>query len=229
MLNEWTGALIIDEIEYNISNKLIFFRLFLLFSSRLVVTYGKAKEYLSKITLAIDQQIGIWQNRRQVMDDQINEMKPSSAYDFFLPKTQRINELTLESVQGLIDIGWNFIRILVLALCRVDLLMEQIIRIDLKSRTIPLIPHHTSDSTPREPTASGKINGSIIAPIPVLRTPVPSGRSSTITTVTEKSGFEPVKSQSKESFSRSSSILPQNNNHYSGTDAFHSVRSPSLP
>lgn len=105
MSNEWTAALIIDEIEYNISTELL--RLFdILFrcSSRLVVTYGKAKEYLSKISSAIDQQIGVWQNRRQVMDDQINQMKTSSAYDFLLPKTQRINELTLESVQGLIHI-----------------------------------------------------------------------------------------------------------------------------
>lgn len=109
--------------------------------------------------------------------------------------------------------------------------MEQILRIDLRSRTIPSLPNHTSDSTPREPTASGKINGSIVAPIPVLRTPAPvsSSRSSTITTGTEKSGFEPVKSQLKENISRSSSILPQNSNHFSGTDAFHSVRSRSFP
>ncbi len=33
--------------------------------------------------------------------DQFVQMKSSSSYDFLLPKTQRINELTLEAVEGL--------------------------------------------------------------------------------------------------------------------------------
>jgi hypothetical protein len=71
------------------------------FSSRLTVAYNKAKEYLTKITSGIEQQTDIWQYRQQIIRDQVVQMKPSSSYDFLLPKTQRINELTLEAVQGL--------------------------------------------------------------------------------------------------------------------------------
>jgi hypothetical protein len=74
------------------------------FPSRLSVAYNKAKEYLTKITSGIEQQIDIWQYRQQIIRDQLVQMKPSSSYDFLLPKTQRINEITLEAVQGLNEI-----------------------------------------------------------------------------------------------------------------------------
>jgi hypothetical protein len=47
--------------------------------------------------LGVDEQIGLWQHRRQIILDQ---MKSTASFDFLLPKTQRINELTIEAVQG---------------------------------------------------------------------------------------------------------------------------------
>jgi len=70
------------------------------FFSRLSVAYDKAKQYLSKITSGIEQQTDIWQYRRHIILDQLLQIKSSSSYDFLLPKTQRINELTLEAVEG---------------------------------------------------------------------------------------------------------------------------------
>ena len=148
------------------------------FSSRLSVAYSKAKEYLTKVTSGIEQQMEIWQYRQQVIRDQLNQMKPSSSYDFLLPKTQRINELTLEAVQGLNKILKQklTIEILSLALCRVDLLIEQILRIDLKSRMIPT-SNHSLDTNIRQPTTNGP-------PMPIIRTQpqASSGRSSTLIT-----------------------------------------------
>ena len=72
----------------------------LFFSSRLSVVYDKAKEYISKITSGIEQQIELWQHRRQIILNELIQMKPSSSFDFLLPKTQRINDLTLEAVEG---------------------------------------------------------------------------------------------------------------------------------
>jgi hypothetical protein len=69
--------------------------------SRLSVAYDKAKEYIVKISSSIEQQIDIWQYRRQIIGDPLMQMKSSSSCDFFLPKTQRINELTIEAVEGL--------------------------------------------------------------------------------------------------------------------------------
>jgi hypothetical protein len=69
----------------------------ILFFSRLFVVYDKAKEYINKISSGINQQIDLWQYRRQIILDQ---MKSSSSFDFLLPKTQRMNELTIEAVQG---------------------------------------------------------------------------------------------------------------------------------
>ena len=68
-------------------------------SSRLSLAYDKAKEYVGKISLGIDQQMNSWINRRQII-----QMETSSSYDFLVPKTQRINELTLEAVEGLTEI-----------------------------------------------------------------------------------------------------------------------------
>ncbi len=67
------------------------------FFSRLFVVFDKAKDYITKISSGIDEQIGLWQHRRQIILDQ---MKTTSSLDFLLPKTQRINELTIEAVQG---------------------------------------------------------------------------------------------------------------------------------
>jgi hypothetical protein len=72
-------------------------RLYILFFSRLFVVYDKAKDYINKILTGIDEQINLWQHRRQIILDQ---MKTTSSLDFLLPKTQRINELTIEAVQG---------------------------------------------------------------------------------------------------------------------------------
>jgi hypothetical protein len=65
-----------------------------------LVVYDKAKDYITKISTGIDEQIGLWQYRRQIILDQIKS-KPS--FEFLLPKTQRINELTIDAVQGKID------------------------------------------------------------------------------------------------------------------------------
>ncbi|CAF4447631.1 unnamed protein product, partial [Rotaria magnacalcarata] len=112
MTHESNGIFIIDEID------------------RLFVIYGKAKEYINKISANIDQQIDSWQYRRQIIFDQMNS---TSSFDFLLPKTQRINELTIEAVQ---------------ALCRVELLMEQVLRVDPRSSVqTPSVPKLTSFST----------------------------------------------------------------------------------
>ncbi|CAF4880073.1 unnamed protein product, partial [Rotaria socialis] len=78
MTYESNSTLVIDEID------------------RLFVIYDRAKEYINKITANIDQQINSWEYRRQIILDQMN---PTSSFDFLLPKTQRINELTIEAVQ----------------------------------------------------------------------------------------------------------------------------------
>lgn len=65
--------------------------------SRLFVVYDKAKDYLHKIRVGIDDQIGLWQHRRGIIMDQ---MGSPSSFEFLLPKTQRINELSIEAVQG---------------------------------------------------------------------------------------------------------------------------------
>ena len=65
-----------------------------MFSSRLFVVYDKAKDYLKKILAGIDEQIGLWQHRRGIIVEQ------TAPFDFLLPKTQRINELSIEAVQG---------------------------------------------------------------------------------------------------------------------------------
>ncbi|CAF3682977.1 unnamed protein product [Rotaria sp. Silwood1] len=96
---------------------------------RLFVVYDKAKEYINKILHGINHQTDLWQYRRQIIFDQ---MKSTSSFDFLLPKTQRINELAIEAVQ---------------ALCRVDLLIEQILHIDPKSSLqTHSIPRSTSFS-----------------------------------------------------------------------------------
>jgi hypothetical protein len=70
---------------------------FYLFLSRLFVVYDKAKDYITKILTGIDEQIGLWQYRRQIIQ---NQTKSTTSFDFLLPKTQRINELTIDAVQG---------------------------------------------------------------------------------------------------------------------------------
>jgi hypothetical protein len=215
MTNEWSGIMIIDEID------------------RLSVAYNKAKEYLTKITSGIEQQIEIWQYRQQIIRDQLNQTKPSSSYDFLLPKTQRINELTLEAVEGL---------------CRVDLLIEQILRIDLKSRMIPTSTSFSTRSSDTNITSTSSVmkqqpilNGQQTMPVPVLRTQqqISSGRLSTLPTQ-EKTSFKPVIIQQQpppnisENIVRPSSIHPQNNSHYSGTEGhpfsrpFYGTRTPQL-
>lgn len=93
--------MIIDEIEYETVDNISFSPIYrdFLSPSRLTVAYEKAKEYLTKITTGIDQQINIWQYRQQILREQLSQTQSSPSYDFLLPKTQRINELTLEAVQ----------------------------------------------------------------------------------------------------------------------------------
>ncbi|CAF3729709.1 unnamed protein product [Rotaria sp. Silwood1] len=220
MTHESSATMIVDEIN------------------RLSVAYDKAKEYISKITSSIDQQIGIWQYRRQIILDQLIQMNPSSSYDFLLPKTQRINELTLEAVE---------------ALCRVDLLIEQILRIDPKSQ-IPStsLPTHSlganiSSSHVRHTTPSlikpqqqqqsfipnGKFNEQSTLPMPVIRSSQQSisGRLSTLVNE-EKPGFKPVIHQSSpnhiESTTRQSPIYSHNTNIYPANKGLHNTRS-TLP
>lgn len=64
--------------------------------SRLFVVYDKAKEYLQKILDGIEQQIKSWEYRREIILDRTK----SVSSDFLLPKTNRINELAIDVVQG---------------------------------------------------------------------------------------------------------------------------------
>ncbi len=160
-----------------------------------------------------------------------------------MPKTQRINELTLEAVEGskyflfLIWIYFYFYS----ALCRVDLLIEQILRIDPKSRIIPTSTSlliRPSDIDIRQSTSSlikpqpqqqlpifnGRLNGQPTMPVPVLRTQQQtlSGRYTQ-----EKTSFKPVIIQQQqpplnisENTSRPSSVHPQNHSHYFGTEGY---------
>ncbi|CAF4572589.1 unnamed protein product [Rotaria sp. Silwood2] len=214
MTYESSATMIVDEIN------------------RLSVAYDKAKEYISKIASSIEQQIDIWQYRRQIILDQLIQMKPSSSYDFLLPKTQRINELTLEAVE---------------ALCRVDLLIEQILRIDPKSHILSTSTHqlgtnmslnHVRHATPsliKQQTfvPNGKFNEQPTLPMPVIRLPQQtiSDRLSTLSTE-EKPGFKPVIHQPSpnnlESTARQSPIYPHNANSYPANKGLHNAR-PTLP
>ncbi|CAF2263538.1 unnamed protein product [Rotaria magnacalcarata] len=231
MTHESNGIFIIDEID------------------RLFVIYGKAKEYINKISANIDQQIDSWQYRRQIIFDQMNS---TSSFDFLLPKTQRINELTIEAVQ---------------ALCRVELLMEQVLRVDPRSSVqTPSVPKLTSFSTRSfdnnvsrttantvhsslrhpvsspslnsinqqqlpytESIASGKILGKQILPVPVLRTAqtTPTNRLSLAATH-EKAGFKPIEQHRSSTIAnttpRPTPIHPQTA-HYPATEGLHFISS----
>ncbi|CAF1028667.1 unnamed protein product [Adineta steineri] len=219
MTYESNGTLIIDEID------------------RLFIVCDKAKEYLSKISSGIDQQIELWQYRRQIILDQVNSV---SSFDFLLPKTQRVNELSIEAVQ---------------ALCRVDLLIEQILRIEPKtlvqSRSVPMstsfsarsidanstyatantslsrirhpIPSPPSSNSIKqqayvEPMINGKTMGQPTFPAPVLRTSQQSsGNRLSLAATQEKAGFKPIEQQQSSimtnSASRPTPIHPQNTHH----------------
>lgn len=95
------------------------------------MAYQKAKDYVGQISTGLDQQIDTWTNRRQII-----QMETSPSYDYLLPKTQRINELLLEAVEGskfrcIFNRNERFFSSSS-ALCRVELLVEQITRIDPK-------------------------------------------------------------------------------------------------
>ena len=60
------------------------------------MSYGKAQEYLTKISDGIQKDVEFWQNRRSTIVDQ---MGPVSV-DILLPKTQRMNDLIIEAVQS---------------------------------------------------------------------------------------------------------------------------------
>ena len=66
----------------------------------LSVMYDKAKGYIPNITSAIEQQIDLWQYRRQIITDQLSQMDASSSFNFLLPKIKRINELTIEATES---------------------------------------------------------------------------------------------------------------------------------
>ncbi|CAF1117387.1 unnamed protein product [Rotaria sordida] len=229
MNHESNGTIIIDEID------------------RLFVVYDKAKEYMNKISIGIDQQTDIWQHRRQIIFDQ---MKSPSSFDFLLPKIQRINELAIEGVQ---------------ALCRVDLLVEQILRIDptssvqpqpvsrptsFSARSLDTNVSHSTGTTVlsrthhhvpspsinpvsqqqsyTEPMLNGKTIGKQTLPMPVLRTsqPTPSNRLSLAATQ-EKTGFKPIEQQrsstTSENTPRPTPIHPQTA-HYPATEGLNFMR-----
>ncbi|CAF3518390.1 unnamed protein product [Rotaria socialis] len=231
MTYESNSTLVIDEID------------------RLFVIYDRAKEYINKITANIDQQINSWEYRRQIILDQMN---PTSSFDFLLPKTQRINELTIEAVQ---------------VLCRAELLMEQVLRIDPRSSVqIPSVPRLTSFSTRSfdnnvsrpitnsvhsrihhpvsspslnsisqqqlpytESIANNKILGKQALPVPVLRTsqPTPTNRLSLAATQ-EKAGFKPIEQQRSSTIAdttpRPTPIHPQTA-YYPANEGLHFMRS----
>ncbi|UJR14741.1 hypothetical protein I4U23_001732 [Adineta vaga] len=212
MANESSNMGIVDEID------------------RLCVAYDKAKDYISKLTSNIDQQIELWQYRRQVILDQLVQMKSSSSCDFFLPKTQRINDLTIEAVE---------------ALCRADLLLEQIHRIDPKSHTLlassTLFPTRSTDtnmssnqthqytpSTMKQPLMpNGRTYEQHVPPVPVIRSTQSSvsGRLSTVS-MQEKTGFKPVSSTANmmEQIPRSTPLQTQNTNHHSNSEILNFPR-----
>ena len=113
------------------------------------------------------------------------------------------------------------------ALCRAGLLIDQILRIDLKSHTVPT-SSRLSDTQSRRTTPpvikqmipNGKSNGPQTLPMPVLRTQPQtlSGRLSTVPTQ-EKTGFKPVIHQPIENHSRPPSVRPQT----SSVDEYHLV------
>ena len=69
-------------------------------SSRLLIAYERAKEYNDKIASGIEHQLETWQRRRQIILDASQQTTPQPSYDFLASKTERINELTLQSVEG---------------------------------------------------------------------------------------------------------------------------------
>ncbi|CAF0819045.1 unnamed protein product [Adineta ricciae] len=206
MVNELSNMIIVDEID------------------RLCVAYDKAKEYVAKLTSNIDQQIEIWQYRRQIIFEQSRQSKSSSSCDFFLPKTQRINDLTIQTVE---------------ALCRADLLLEQIHRIDPKSAILPAStstlvstrPNQTimSSSHVRQPTPSfpkqspishARTHEQSMPFVPAIRNTQQSisGRLSNLNTK-EKTGFQPVitpqsSTNVMENPSRTTPVHTQNMNYY---------------
>ena len=121
------------------------------FFSRILVSYERAEEYLQKITIGIQKQMKIWQSRRDV----VSQDGASSNFNFLLPKTHRINELTIDTVQSTSMIWINnrfllkkieFFFLLCLDLCTAELLIEQILRIDPNSlQTRQNISHSASN------------------------------------------------------------------------------------
>ncbi|CAF3186143.1 unnamed protein product [Rotaria sp. Silwood2] len=194
---------------------------------RLFVVYDKAKEYMNKISIGIDHQTDLWQYRRQIIFDQ---MKSSSSFDFLLPKTQRINELAIEAVQ---------------ALCRVDLLIEQILRIDPKSslQTHPVprstsfsarsldtnVSHSTATtvvSRTRHPVSSPLLN-SISQQQSYTEPLLNESNRLSLASTQEKTGFKPIEQQRSstisENTSRPTPIHPQTT-HYPATEGLNFVR-----
>lgn len=125
------------------------------------MSYGKAQEYLTKISDGIQKDFEFWQNRRSAIADQMG----SVSVDILLPKTQRMNDLIIEAVQSEdfsrdIPLESHFNDMFIVDLCRVDLLIEQVVRLEPKlsmtHRTNPMSSSFSARSI--EPAASFSMN-----------------------------------------------------------------------
>lgn len=154
--------------------------------SRLFVTYEKAKEYLAKISAGIDKHIDFWHARRPIIAEQAR----SASMDFLLPKTQRMNELIIEAVQSKVFPTKMFRHSngrFAADLCRVDLLIEQVVRLEPKlppaHQTRPMTSSFSSRSmdpiaspsinVPRFPAASASTVPKFSQPVPAASSPSP--------------------------------------------------------
>ena len=104
-----------------------------------MIANERAKEYTDRIASSIEHQLETWQKRRQIIRDASQQTTPQPSYDFLASKTERINELTLQSVEGsilsTIAVRRRFVSSLSFqALCRVKLLLDQITRMEPDSK-----------------------------------------------------------------------------------------------
>ncbi|CAF1116962.1 unnamed protein product, partial [Didymodactylos carnosus] len=84
---------------------------------RVLVSYEKAKYYLSEISKRTETQSQLWKQRREGLENILSPSHHQSLYDYLMPKVLRTNELVVD---------------IVTLLCRIDLLTEQIAKVEPK-------------------------------------------------------------------------------------------------
>lgn len=65
----------------------------------MIVAYEKAKKYLDNLSDGIQQQIEVWIQRRDI----INNDRRQHSFDFLASKTDRITELAIKTVESKIE------------------------------------------------------------------------------------------------------------------------------